>query len=248
MANVIHSKNSLSVQLKKQIVKQIFYLLGLPVLVFIGLILLKVLFDNRVLIATGGTVGLFVWVLLNSAQYGEVKKIHTGLKGEKNTKKLLATLPDSYTVLSDIKVEVEGKSSQIDHIVVGPTGVYVIETKNMNGSIVGNESDHQFVQHKIGRRGGEYSKSFYNPVKQVGTHVYRLATYLKKHSLDTWVQGIVYFSNPDAEVNVNSEKIPVFSFEDGPNQIVRYVMDHEGETLSAEKARRIVNLLSNLTL
>ncbi|MCM3473579.1 hypothetical protein, partial [Brevibacillus borstelensis] len=72
--------------------------------------------------------------------------------------------------------------------------------------------------------------------------------HLKKHSLDTWVQGIVYFSNPDAEVNVNSEKIPVFSFEDGPNQIVRYVMDHEGETLSAEKARRIVNLLSNLTL
>ncbi|MGF9796371.1 nuclease-related domain-containing protein [Brevibacillus agri] len=248
MANVIHSKNSLSVQLKKQIFKQVLYLLGLPVAVFVCLILIRVLSDNRVLFMSVGTLGLFAWAILNSIQYGKIKIVYSGLKGEKNTKKLLATLPDSYTVLSDIKVEVEGKSSQIDHIVVGPTGVYVIETKNMNGSIVGNESDHQFVQHKIGRRGGEYSKSFYNPVKQVGTHVYRLATYLKKHSLETWVQGVVYFSNPDAEVNVNSGKIPVFSFEDGPNQIVRYVTHHEGETLSTEKVKRIADLLSKLIL
>lgn len=248
MANVIHSKNSLTIQLKKQIVKQIIFLLGFPAAIFICLILIRVLFDNQALFMTVGTVGLFAWVILNSIQYGKVKIVYSGLKGEKNTTKLLGTLPDSFTVLSDIKVEVEGKSSQIDHIVVGPTGVYIIETKNMNGSIVGNESDHQLVQHKIGRRGGEYSKSFYNPVKQVGTHVYRLATYLKKHSLETWVQGIVYFSNPDAEVNVNSEKIPVFSFEDGPNQIVRYVMDQEGETLSAERTKRIVDLLSKLTL
>ncbi|USG65111.1 NERD domain-containing protein [Brevibacillus ruminantium] len=248
MANVIHSKNSLSIQLKQQIVKQIFFLLGFPVLIFIGLILLKVLFGNQTLFLFGVFAGIFIWGILNAKQYTKIKIIYAGLQGEKNTNRLLGSLPESYAVLSDITIEVEGKRSQIDHIVVGPTGVYVIETKNLNGSIVGSESDHQLVQHKIGRRGGEYSKSFYNPVKQVGTHVYRLATYLKKYSLDTWVQGIVYFSNPDAEVNVNSEKIPVFCFEEGPNQIIRYVMDQEAETLSVEKTKRIVDLLSKLTL
>ena len=248
MANVIHSKNSLSVQLKKQIVKQVLYLLGLPVAVFVCLILIRVLSDNRVLFMSVGTLGLFAWAILNSIQYGKIKIVYSGLKGEKNTTKLLGTLPDSYTVLSDIKVEVEGKSSQIDHIVVGPTGVYVIETKNMNGSIVGNESDHQLVQHKIGRRGGEYSKSFYNPVKQVGTHVYRVSAYLKKHSLGTWVQGVVLFSNPDAEVHIQSNKIPVFGGVYGQDQIISYINNDKEAKLNTEVQTRIVDLLRKLTL
>ncbi len=64
---------------------------------------------------------------------------YAGAVGEVRVIKNLAKLPDEYHVINDCNLSLEtwtrldGKNlrtAQIDHLVIGPTGVYVIETKN----------------------------------------------------------------------------------------------------------------------
>lgn len=168
-----------------------------------------------------------------------------GLEGEQRTERILSHLPDHYTVISDLTIHADGKESQIDHVVVGPTGVFVIETKNLNGIIEGKEEDREFYQHKVGRAGGEYGKPFYNPTKQVGTHVWRVSQFLKEHRIHTWVYGAVFFSNPAARVHVVATKTPVFSYQEGPNRMLDYIVHRDGESLSKEQQQRIVHLVAS---
>jgi len=54
-----------------------------------------------------------------------------GRLGEKDVASVLKGLPEGYTVLHDVEME----WGNIDHVVVGPTGVFAIETKNWNGGL-----------------------------------------------------------------------------------------------------------------
>lgn len=58
-----------------------------------------------------------------------------GLAGEQIVAKELSGLPDTYYVFNDVTVRLNKKLAQIDHIVVGPTGVFAIETKTMGGNL-----------------------------------------------------------------------------------------------------------------
>jgi hypothetical protein len=56
-----------------------------------------------------------------------------GARGEKRTAEELAKLPDDYVVFHDFafrRNEHEWHDWNLDHIVIGPTGVFVLETKN----------------------------------------------------------------------------------------------------------------------
>jgi hypothetical protein len=61
-----------------------------------------------------------------------------GSRGEERTARELSFLPADYTVFHGVPVEksgCSGKDADYDHIVIGPTGVFSIETKNWNGTI-----------------------------------------------------------------------------------------------------------------
>ena len=61
--------------------------------------------------------------------------------GESRTAYYLHKLPtDTYTVFNDVIVtDSEGRTTQIDHIVVSRYGIFVVETKCYKGWIFGNE-------------------------------------------------------------------------------------------------------------
>lgn len=56
-----------------------------------------------------------------------------GKYSEKLVHKKMLQLPDEYTIFNDFLFESNGHSTQIDHIVVSPYGVFVIETKGYKG-------------------------------------------------------------------------------------------------------------------
>ncbi|WP_406947112.1 nuclease-related domain-containing protein [Klebsiella quasipneumoniae] len=69
--------------------------------------------------------------------------------------------------LDDVTLVVsEGDTTQIDHIVVAPTGIFVVETKFYKGRIYGKESDKQWTQ-KIFKN----TYKFQNPFRQNYKHV-----------------------------------------------------------------------------
>ena len=191
---------------------------------------------------------VFIGFLVSTGSNKEKINIYKkGIKGEQNTLKALSELPDNYTVFSDVNVTFEGKSSQLDHVVVGPNGVFVIETKNWNGEIVGSDTDQKIIQYKTGRKGGSYQKEHYNPVKQVNTHVYRLASFLKENKQSAWVEGTVLFINPEAVVALYSENTRVFGSGELQNgMFLEYLQEFGKKPLEENRRKEIVTLLSNL--
>lgn len=54
-----------------------------------------------------------------------------GADGEDRVGKALSLLPEEYNVINDLQTD----SGNIDHVIIGPTGVYVLDTKNWRGII-----------------------------------------------------------------------------------------------------------------
>ena len=53
-----------------------------------------------------------------------------------------------YYVINDVTIQESNSTHQIDHIVVSQYGIFVVETKQYNGYISGNEYDKKWVQNK----------------------------------------------------------------------------------------------------
>lgn len=61
----------------------------------------------------------------------KIKNAFSGAKGEQEIAELLETLPDEYVVFNNIFYD----NKKIDHIVIGPTGTYLIETTSSRGKV-----------------------------------------------------------------------------------------------------------------
>ena len=72
-----------------------------------------------------------------AATQGRVNAFFKGARGEEHVAGVLATLPAAYTVLHGVVLGQGGlwRGRNVDHIVVGPTGITIIETKNWRGRV-----------------------------------------------------------------------------------------------------------------
>ena len=66
-----------------------------------------------------------------SSRYIKYKK---GIMGEIEVEKALKALDDSYVIINNVRLP--NGNGNIDHVVVGPTGIFAIETKNIRGSFI----------------------------------------------------------------------------------------------------------------
>lgn len=205
MATFLKRGNSLKKEIKKKIRRddKIF-------LTNIGVLILSIVIAVRIE-SIIPVIGWFIYRQLIDKKWKKAMKdveiARAGQRGEELTENIIATLPDSFIVFSDVTIKSEEKESQIDHIVISPNGVFIIETKYWSGDIIPSEQDDRVTQvTKFGEK-----RDVYHPSRQVGTHVYRLANVLKKAHIKTWVSGCVYFSNEDVHVFVEHDQYPLFS-------------------------------------
>jgi restriction system protein len=117
------------------------------------------LFILMILVKFAGTAGFKGW-------FGEKLVIEAGLK------KLDPSLYGHYNDLYLPRPDGQG-TTQIDHVVVSPFGIFVIETKNYKGWIFGSEKQRQWTQ-QIYRA----KHRFQNPLHQNYLHIRALAQFL----------------------------------------------------------------------
>lgn len=100
---------------------------------------------------------------------GELKgiKINKGEYGEKLILRKLEGLEGSKRIITNIYLPKEEGTTEVDLIMIHPTGLYVIESKNYKGWIFGQESDKMWSQCLVS---GVKTK-FYNPIRQNKTHI-----------------------------------------------------------------------------
>lgn len=121
----------------------------------------------------------------------------------------LITLPDSYTVFNQLIVPLDRGSCEIDFLVVGPNGVFVIEVKHHRGIITGKEHDDAWIQIKPSRMGRVYASPMRNPASQVKRAIRGLKRYLALHGITIWIEGVVVLSHPDCVPDLGPLSVPV---------------------------------------
>ncbi len=186
--------------------------------------------------------------LMASVEWREATIVRTGLIGERAATGVVSRLPDTYTVFTGLQVAYEDKQCELDLTVVGPSGVFVIEVKNHNGTIRGDREAHNWKQFKVGRKGTPYQKTLHSPIRQVRTHVYCLAGILEMRDIRVFVKDGVFFANPATVVELagNSTRTPVFvAREDGGRELLRYLLQGDGQ-LSPELCARVIQRLKAL--
>lgn len=101
---------------------------------------------------------------------------------------------EKYTLLNDCTLpDGQNKTTQIDHILFSPYGIFVIETKNYKGWIFGGERQKTWTQ-KIYKK----SYKFQNPLHQNYKHQKVLEDILTDILEPTLIHSIVVFM-PDCE-------------------------------------------------
>ena len=162
---------------------------------------------NDILIQTGTQFRKYS--LVDYQKYGETPwdlAIKTGKKQFKLVNKNNA-LNEIYNG-SNNYYEVVKKSSQIDHLIVSPYGIFVVETKNHKGWVFGSDYGSnvwtQVLNGDAGWRayGGHSHYTFFNPVQQNELHMQHLSKNLNIGR--QFMTGMIVFTNPDAHLgNVN---------------------------------------------
>lgn len=141
----------------------------------------------------------FCWILLLFIVIGIIKAFKPFLKGKIGEFAVVAHVKlyldrDSYTLLNDCTLpDEQNQTTQIDHILLSPFGIFVIETKNYKGWIFGSQHQKTWTQ-KI------YKKSFkfQNPLHQNYKHQKVLEAVLSDIVEPQFIHSLVVFM-PDCE-------------------------------------------------
>lgn len=179
--------------------------------------------------------------------YDKMGVLAAGLRGEKDTLKALKALDDEYWIFSNLTATYKGGHSELDLVVLGPSGLYVVESKQLSGKITGNYADKKWLREKTSRAGVSYPEKIYSPIKQVGTHVYRLANQLRENGFSIHVSSAVYFPHPDARVRLQGEiaDTPVFSGDGGQKALLQYLRK-SSHPLTAIEVQHIAQFLCEM--
>ncbi|MDE0452353.1 MAG: NERD domain-containing protein [Gammaproteobacteria bacterium] len=94
-----------------------------------------------------------------------------------------------WILINDVLLPTSSGTTQIDHILVSPTAVFLIETKEMNGWVFGSPGQEQWTQsfaagrwsRKVGIKSWQFK--FYNPLRQNEGHARAL---VKLGIVDRW--------------------------------------------------------------
>ena len=166
-----------------------------------------------------------------------------GEKGEYKVAGQLSVLdPQRYFIINDLVFrKSNGLTSQIDHVVVSPYGVFVIETKNISGYVYGSETANQWLRRWKGySRRGHYKQdelSFDNPILQNEAHIDALSERIGR-GMQIPYYSIIAFS-PVATLKVRADKHHVIYW----NEIRSCIYGYDKPIMDIEEAK---NLYENI--
>ncbi len=153
-----------------------------------------------------------------------------GWQGEKQVAKLLVSkLNDDYYLLNDLYLS--GGGGDIDHIVFGPNGVFVLETKNWSGNISCDGDEWQ----RVGKR--NFSGSPSRQVKRNAAKIKQIiddSPTLRQFGVS--VEGIVVLTNNHASLHINNPTVPILILSKLPTYIAAY---RSAKILSREQIEAI---------
>lgn len=121
-----------------------------------------------------------------------------GNLAEKEVSIILHSLGANYHVFDNVLLKTSKGTTQIDHVVISPFGIFVIETKSHKGMIFGNCYDKNWTQ-VLFKGKVQQNNTFYSPYKQNYGHLRNL---YKLFNLDySYFLGLIVFTNDSVDLS-----------------------------------------------
>ena len=153
-------------------------------------------------VAAAGLITSEVRYARNSTRRAQ---LNAGLEGQRELVRTLSVLDDAYYLVNNLALP--GRGDDVDHLVVGPNGVFALETKHYSGRIYCR--DGQWYQVKTSRGGvSQPEKPVRDPARQLKRNVDYLRVCIKRTDPELsrqtrlWIEGIVVFSHPRVSLDL----------------------------------------------
>ena len=159
-----------------------------------------------------------------------------GAEGEFVVSQTLSSLGSEYVVLNDILLDTRGGYTQVDHVVVSVYGIFIIETKNYSGKVVGSENA---VQWKHYRNDGS-GHDFYNPIKQNRAHCIAICNVLGLKLPDV-VPIVVFTDKCTLDVSCNSYVVNL-------SNLHSVFMRYRNQRLTPQQVKTVVNRIVGMNI
>jgi hypothetical protein len=197
-----------------------------------GLVVLALFLSAWFIVIPIGIVYL-AYLVFSKTNYGK------GWLGEYQVRRIIGkNNPNkSKYVINNLTFNDGTKSVQIDHLIISPSGLIVIETKNRVGKIYGKEDDLNWtVVYKYGKE----KASMFNPVKQNEGHLRSLEKIL---SVKAPMNSIIVFTKNADLRGVSTHSTPVVY----ANSLKQYIKDYSVDSaISSEQVLDIYNQLKEI--
>ena len=154
-----------------------------------------------VVILVSGVIAVMIAFFVAASAGPTYVAYRCGIRGEQVLRAhLLASgLGDDYTAYYNLPLNGKGKVSDIDCILVGPSGLFVLEVKHHKGLILHRNG--VWARVKAGRRGTLYHGQLGDPSGQLYRNIRKLKQLLG-HTAGLWLHGAVVFTNPRAVLDI----------------------------------------------
>ncbi len=165
----------------------------------------------------------------------------SGVKGENNTLEILKKLPKDFTIITNPVILNRGVTLELDFVIIGKNGVFIVESKNYRGIISGKTSKPNWKQIKHGKNDKVYEKEVGNPVKQAHRQGRRMLEMFRDFDITADIYPIVYFVDSRTELKIQDDadvSVAVFNKE---KELLDYIVNTSGkQTVNNTELAKII--------
>ncbi|GAA0606274.1 hypothetical protein GCM10009001_24380 [Virgibacillus siamensis] len=152
-----------------------------------------------------------------------------GYIGEKKVDYYLDNLATRHTILQDVCLQVNGKTTQSDNVICGKYAIYLVEAKHFKDKITFNTNLRQLT-----RSNGVIESGFEYPITQVENQKFHLQNYLFQHNMTNIpIYYFVAIADPSTIIEVVGDEIELAKVVAHGARIPSMILEKERELTNA---------------
>ena len=165
----------------------------------------------------------------------------SGVRGENDTLAILKKLPKGFTIITNPVILNRGVTLELDFVVIGKNGVFIVESKNYRGIISGKTSSPKWKQIKHGKGDNVYEKEVGNPVKQAHRQGRRMLEMFRDFEITADIYPIVYFVDSRSELKIQDDAQLNVAVINNESQLIDYIVNSSGrQTVDSNELAKII--------